>query len=340
MLKRLCERLDIYDLLQLMAGHFSVFRKTHRGRLQLTASRHILAPRRSTAWIARIVNSSIRVRVWLRKQTYLRCRRRFSQMKWWLTRGLEQHACTTAATTFSLLCPSRGRVSGAESLIRSVCRTAFRPERVELLFYVDSDDPCLPAYRELFATTDKRFGQLRRCVLVVDAPTTVGKAWNILARAAEGDVLMMANDDQLYVDYGWDDHAAEALARYPDRMVCMFFDNGQYTGGGGDFPIMPRRWFEVLGYFAPEVFAFWANDQWILDVAARAGRMHAIKGVFVDHLHYSEYRSPYDETYQRYRLAPDKWNTDAALFEQTAQQRAADACRVRETIAMDMASAS
>lgn len=331
LLQRWLSRLEIWDLLRLLAGHFSHYR--HLGLIDLVA-KHTLAPRRFSKCITWVVNSSNRVRGWVRRHAYMRWRYCYSRLRWRLRREKKGGPRMPSTMTFSLLCPSRGRVSQAEALIHSVCLTAAQPDRVELLFYVDSNDPCLCAYRYLFATTAKRFGKLRRCVLVVGEPMTIGRAWNVLARTAEGDVLMMANDDQLYVDYGWDDRAAEAFEQYPDSMVCTFFD--QNLGGGrADFPMVPRRWFEVLGYFTPELFAFWWHDQWIIDVATRAGRMHAIKGVCVDHVHFTGYLAAFDETYQRHCLAPGMWEADQALFAQTAEQRARDALRVREAIAAE-----
>jgi hypothetical protein len=42
--------------------------------------------------------------------------------------------------TISLLCPTRGRPDKALRLVLSVLQTAHHPERVEVLFYVDTDD--------------------------------------------------------------------------------------------------------------------------------------------------------------------------------------------------------
>jgi glycosyl transferase/beta-hydroxylase protein BlmF len=332
MFKKICERLDIWDLLQLLAGH--VFRYRHPG-LQDIAAEHCLRPRASSAITLRIVNGSIRLRRWVRQHTYLRWRYAASRIRWAVAANPRQPIEAAApVTTFSLLCPSRERVGNARSLIESVCRTAVCPQRVELLFYVDADDPSLAEYQRLFAEPARRVSRLKRCELIVGEPITVSRSWNVLARAAQGDVLTLANDDLVFVDYGWDERAAAELLQYPDGIVCMFFDAGQYLTGG-DFPMVPRRWFEVLGYFTPEIFEFWQNELWMMDIAERAGRLHPVKGILVDHLHYFQYLSPFDETYRRHRLTRDKSQRDNALFGRLADLRESEAQRLRQLIDRD-----
>lgn len=340
--KRLFGRLAIRDLLQVLAGHSLRYRHPRRSHLRALAMAYFSRPRAAAVSAAWMINGSMRLRRWARTHTYLRWRYTMSRVRWMLRRSQPHVDVSASGTAFSLLCPSRGRVQNARSLIESVHRTAARPERVELLFYVDADDPSLAGYQRLFAEAERRFSRLKRCALIVGEPMTVSRAWNVLARAAEGDVLKLVNDDVVFVDYGWDERAASELALFPDGIVCMFFDAGQYRSGGdflagqdrygGDFPMVPRRWFEALGYFTPELFEFWSNETWMMDIAERLGRLHPIKGILLDHLHYSRYLSPCDETYRRHHFAADQVERDAAMFRLTAGQRKADAHRLRRLI--------
>lgn len=359
--KRLCQRLDIWDLLLLLAGHLPRYR--HAG-LQGILAAHILEPRRSSASTLWIVNASILIRRSVRRYVYIPWRYVSSRAKWQLSGAVGSRQAGADATTFSLLCPTRNRPRSSLTMIESVCRTASHPERVELLFYVDSDDPALQDYRNLFASVSRRFPALRRCELIVGESMTVGKLWNVLARASSGDVLMMGNDDQVYVDYAWDSRAATALTQYPDRVVCMCLDVGQYRpkvdfnevidAGEGllqypdgvvcmdvnhgrqsrlDFPMVTRRWFDALEQFAPEIFEFWNHDLWLLDIAVRLRRLHPIRDTLVDHLHYGQYLAPFDATYRRHCLNWSRWERDQALFRETAAQREAAAGKLRQLIA-------
>jgi hypothetical protein len=159
-------------------------------------------------------------------------------------------------------------------------------------------------------------------------------AWNVLAERSAGDLLMLANDDVLFIDYGWDVRLDAEMDAFPDDIVCMYFDGGQYKPPEradvpvGDFPIVTRRWYEVLGYFTAGFFEFWASELWILDIARRAGPLYPIPGVRLDHLHYDQYKSPYDRTYQRHRANRQKSARDWVLYHQTASMRNDEAERL------------
>ncbi|MFF9118734.1 glycosyltransferase family 2 protein [Streptomyces massasporeus] len=233
----------------------------------------------------------------------------------------------------SLLCPSRGRVDNLGSFLRSLHRTAVKPGRVEVMVYVDEDDPALPAYHRLFDRAPRLWPGLGACRLVVGPPEGVPQAWNALAAQSRGDLLMMANDDQLYVDHGWDttldNRVTQLTALHGDDVLCLYFDDGQYTDGGRDFPIVTRTWYETLGYFTPTIFQQWEVERWVFDVALRLERCHVVPGVFVEHRHYQDYKAPFDETYQRHRVTREKSLADHALFLGTEAQRAAEAERLR-----------
>jgi len=231
----------------------------------------------------------------------------------------------------SLLCPTRQRVGQVIQMVDSVRSTALAPDRVELLFYVDNDDPDLAAYQDLFQ--NRLTG---RAKMVSGDPIGVPAAWNVLAEQCTGDLLMMANDDQRYVDYGWDARldarVAELAEIHPDRLLCLYFDGGQYTGGGRDFPILTRRWYEALGYFTPTMFSQWEVETWVFDIADRFGRIFAVPGVFVEHLHYQDYKAPFDATYQRHRMTREKSFADHALFLRTVPEREAEVAKLRALI--------
>ena len=103
---------------------------------------------------------------------------------------------------------------------------------------------------------------------------------------------MMANDEQLYVDYvldiTLDRRIVELTRRHPDGILCLYFESGQYEGGGEDFPIVSSRWYQTIGYFAPTIFQQWSNEKWIFDVARRIDRLYTVPGVYVDHAHYQD----------------------------------------------------
>jgi len=315
---------------RLLLGHVGRYRD---GRLQDLATATLRADPASRSRVVSIVNATLAARRWLTGVVLLEPRRLVSRAQF----ARRARAATAGANRLSLLCPTRGRPDRLAALLRSLDRTVAIGHRVEVLCYADTDDPALPAYRALFDRAARRYPRLDRCVLEVGEPVGVPTAWNVLAAAATGDYLLMANDDQMYVDYGWDVSldrtVAELAERHPDRVLCLYFDGGQYPAGGYDFPIVSRRWHDTLGYFVPTIFQQWSAEKWIFDLATRVDRLFPVPGVLVEHLHYQDYRAPFDATYQRHRLTREKSFSDQALFLRTEPDRARAADTLRRAMA-------
>jgi glycosyl transferase/beta-hydroxylase protein BlmF len=320
----------VRDLGRLLLGHAGQFRDR---RLQEVAARALRESGRRRAWVVSVLNVTLRGRRFLREALWLKPRRMHSRLAF--SRG-PAGGYPGPHRSLSLLCPSRGRTRQVVRMLSSIERTAAVPARVEVLFYVDSDDPELARYRVLFGNIQRRFRRLGRCELIVGEPIGVPAAWNELAAAAAGDLLLMANDDQRYVSYGWDvllDAAvSELTGARPDGVLCLFFDGGQYPDGARDFPVLTRRWYETLGYFTPTIFSQWEVETWIFDIADRLGRLYRVPGVYVDHLHYQDYKAPFDATYRRHRMTSEKSLTDHALFLRTAGQRDEEAGKLQAVI--------
>jgi aspartyl/asparaginyl beta-hydroxylase (cupin superfamily) len=313
---------------RLLLGHL---RRYRTAQLQDVATATLRDP--SAAWVVPALNATIRLRQILTRTCYLRPRHAISRATFQMRHRRDPPAAQQRQ--LSLLCPTRGRVQGLATLLRSVARTTRAAHRIEVLCYVDADDPALPGYRRLAHEAENRLG-FGRLVLAVGEPVGVPGAWNALAARATGDYLLMANDDQFYVDHGWDailDRRLDALAaQCPDEVLCLYFDAGQYPEGGCDFPIISRAWYETLGYYVPEIFQQWQAERWIFDLARRIDRLYPVAGVLVEHLHYQDYKAPFDTTYQRHRMTREKSFADQAMFIRTAADRTRAAARLRTTI--------
>jgi len=116
----------------------------------------------------------------------------------------------------SILCPTRGRPVMAQRFADSVQATAAYPANVELLFYVDSDDPKLAEYKH----------NITGATVVVGPPVPVGVAWNVLAKQCCGEMLMMGNDDLVAVTPGWDKILVAEVKKYSDGIYVAWFNDG------------------------------------------------------------------------------------------------------------------
>ena len=223
----------------------------------------------------------------------------------------------------SLLCPTRARHADAKRLADSVFRTAEHKKRVELLFYVDNDDPQLKQYQEFGAKNEPRVH------LTVGEPISVSKSYNIIAERCTGDILIITNDDVIYHTDSWDVLLEKEVDKYPDGVFLMWFNDGtEQRSRHPAFPMVSRRWYETLGYLTPGVFEFWYNDTWLMDIGRKLGRMHYIDHVFAEHRHVKMGKAQRDETHRR-NFSDGRIHRDRKVFFDTEQKRVEDAAKLR-----------
>ena len=228
----------------------------------------------------------------------------------------------------SILCPTRQRAERAVNYAESVFETANEPERVELLFYIDSDDPEKARYLDLFIGFPLKY----KVKIIVDEPKSISKSWNDLAKACIGDILLMGNDDLVHETHGWDTVLENTSNEFPDDIYCIFFNDGINAGKHCAFPAVSRKWYETLGYFTPGIFEFIANDSWVFDIGKRVNRIRYVPEVMVRHNHHSVTKFK-DETTKRHRdYNPGRIKRDLSLMKKTGDQREVDANKLRSVM--------
>ncbi len=216
--------------------------------------------------------------------------------------------------TISILTPTRGRCARAQKFAHSVIKTAMKLDKVELLFYVDLDDPELQLYLQWKSKCEKQIG------IMTGPAISVSKSWNSLAERCTGDILIMGNDDLVYRTYGWDRYLYYKLNKYPDQIYCAWFQDGINGDKHCAFPIVSRKWYEITGQFTPGIFEFLYNDTWIYDIGKRVGRTLYIPEVYAEHEHFSTGKMQADETTIRSRKSGSTAR-DKTLFEKTWKLR-------------------
>jgi glycosyl transferase/beta-hydroxylase protein BlmF len=225
----------------------------------------------------------------------------------------------------ALLCPTRGRAAHARRAMQTARDAAAAPENVHVYFYVDRDDPSLPAYEVALPPVAGARG------LTIGAPVGVSKAWNVLAERAVADgceLLLVTNDDNVFETPGWDDVLVSHAACFPDRIFVAWFDDGINGAKHCAFPCVSRRWYRTLGYLTPDVgFKFFRNDTWIFEIGMRVRRLCYIPDVLVTHRHHSVGGLD-DETTRRNRNAGQAEH-DAGVWARTGALRAAAAVRLQ-----------
>jgi FkbM family methyltransferase len=170
-------------------------------------------------------------------------------------------------------------------------------------------------------------------LLLIGEPIGISKSWNELAARCQGDLLIMAADDQTYSDRGWDNRLDQEVEKFPDQIFCMWFNDGHWGEKLCTFPIVSRQWCLTLGYFTTGIFECLYDDLWIMDLAKRVDRLHYIPDVLTEHFHWSYGKAAIDTTYQWKQVNPEGQlkpavHRDMNLFGRTVYYRETDAKRL------------
>lgn len=214
----------------------------------------------------------------------------------------------------SILCPSRGRPKLAKRMIETALSTAVTT--IEILLYINNDDPCLLEYQQLIDSKFYTIGPDRSPVY----------SWNKLAETCTGDILFLMGDDATFETPGWDQIVEDEFAKIPDRIACIYPMVPGIKKVNNPHFCVHRNWVNALGYFVPPHFWHWYVDTWTRELAQRLRRY-----VRLDNFPLPIILDPADETVARKdRLSlreRDHW-----LWEKTQRHRDADVKILEEFI--------
>ena len=235
----------------------------------------------------------------------------------------------------SILTPTRQRPERLEQFIKSVYEYTSERDRVEMLMYVDADDPAKDLYLDFFEHCQTEFKDFLRIHFVFGAPKSVSQSWNELYIRSIGDIIIMGNDDLIYRTESWDRTVELESNIFKDDIYCMWMDDRINRENHCAFPIVSRKWCETLGYFTPGVFYFGYNDTWVFDIAKRVGRCRFLGGVIAEHMHFTQGKAPTDATYQRNRMSShNHYKMDEVIFnsKEMVQRRIEDAEKLKKVM--------
>lgn len=188
--------------------------------------------------------------------------------------------------------PTRGRPNFVARLFDSIAAKTFCLDQVEVVLYVDEDDT---GSHDL---DSKDF----RVVRIVGPALTMGGYNSACLQKAQGDVLILANDDMVIRTQGWDARVRAMHAEFKDEIYLGYANDLFKKSRFCTFPIISRRTCELLVEPYPLIYRRAFIDVHLFDIFkrlqhARFDRIRYCDDLVFEHLHYRAGKSPYDETY-------------------------------------------
>jgi hypothetical protein len=193
------------------------------------------------------------------------------------------------STGISILLATRGRTDMLKKSLLSLADTAHDTSNLEILLAFDDDDTATYEWAEQHVlpelddrgvayscTSFERMGYIR-----------LNEYYNALSAAASGHWLFFWGDDAIMNTKNWDQ---AILAEDRFRVLRAPAHNHHPIA---IFPIVPKAWYDMFGYFSPHQL----NDNWVSQVAYMVGIMENI-AVEVTHDRFDLTGNNNDETYK------------------------------------------
>lgn len=183
----------------------------------------------------------------------------------------------------SLLCPTRGRPFLAKKLLSSALENAKLD--IEILFYLNEDDPSLPEYLDIIDSKYLEIGKDRSPVFT----------WNKLADKSRGEICFLSADHVTFIEKNWDLLVYEKFEKYEDKVVFVYpsvkhlldHTGQQYmTDDYCPFYFVHKNWINCLGYFAFPMYWHWFIDRYFHRVGNNLNRIEVIKTPIINAISY------------------------------------------------------
>lgn len=180
----------------------------------------------------------------------------------------------------TLCVPSRGRPEMFARMLNSATQTA--TQRVQCVLVLDNDDETAHDYPRASRYLKK---------VRTDRPQNMSELWDLAAKSADGEIVMLCADDVVFETEGWDERVEQEFAAVPDEVLMVYTDSGPDKR-----PILPfvsKRWCEVVGEFTPHDYQGWMADEFIWAIAVELERVVFLEDVMIRHHQFEDI----DETY-------------------------------------------
>jgi len=158
--------------------------------------------------------------------------------------------------TISLLLPTRGRPAEVRRLFASLKETTSRPERIEVVLYLDEDDEESHDFEDPFF----------RVVKLIRPRATMGFMTCECYEASGGRYLMLANDDIVFRTRGWDEAIGEAFCSFPDEIAVVWADDLIHGPVFPTLPFISRSFCELAGGPCPTAYIHDYIDVHLFDI--------------------------------------------------------------------------
>ena len=213
----------------------------------------------------------------------------------------------------SMICITRERTIGFERLLKNIIKKTKDISRIEFLFLIDYDDKFKKKYLSLLNKFKKHFTIKIYINRIIKLNS---ERINFLAEKSKGDILFSVSDDMIIQTNNWDNLIDVESSKFPHNSpYCLWpsVDANKYKFLHCAFPIINRKWFDILKYHSYPKFYHFYTDTWICELSKMSAKFLLLKKLFIKTFHPETNNKYADETYFRLRKKSKNYN-DKIIF--------------------------
>lgn len=213
----------------------------------------------------------------------------------------------------SILCITRERIYGFERLIKNIIKKTKDITRIEFLFLIDHDDKFKKKYKELL----KKYKKYLLIKIYINKGIKFNsERINFLAKRSNGKILFSVSDDMIIKTKNWDSLIDLETSKFNENTpYCIWpsVDANKYKFLHCAFPIISRKWFNILKYHSYPKFYHFYTDTWICELSKITGKFLLLKNLLIKTFHPENNAKYADKTYFRLRNNSKNYN-DKLIF--------------------------
>ncbi len=199
---------------------------------------------------------------------------------------------THSTYDFSLLLATRGRPRQVLRLFDSIMDTARRPDKLEVVLYIDEDDI------ESHHLSHSHLATTR----LIRPRATMGGMHRACCDSAKGRYVLLIGDDNVFRTWGWDQEVRTEFEKYPDGIVLIYGNDLIQGRNMCTAPFLTRTTCQLMGGICPAEYTGEFVDTHILDLFCKLrywgyDRIIYREDIIIEHLHHVVGKAPYDDTY-------------------------------------------
>jgi len=201
----------------------------------------------------------------------------------------------------SILIPTRGRKKIAERFIETACDNCILPNNVEFILYLDEDDVKSQEINVKNAHIKK----------IIGARSSMGANNMRCFKEANGEIIILANDDVVIRTKGWDEKIRLMHQSISDHIYLAYPNDLNKGESLSAFPILSRKTCEIISQPFPILYKGAFIDTHLMEIFIRLkhlgdNRIRYLKDLVFEHLHFRTGKVENDQTYKdRDRFADD-----------------------------------